>query len=542
MMTGVRTFLALSLGAAFIAGTGFAQTAPPPDLTPISQPATQAISAAIRGLRGRSTAGDDSKAKADKLIAESQQLQMAGQSAEARRRVAEAYVLLKGQTWDAKQEYAWSLALRVDPVVDSALPFIGKLTQTYSASSGATAGLKLKAALVRDDKTIRDFGTSPVPVRDLNEQPFGFDGDLEGVADGASMLRVELLDGDAPLATVETPVQVVHGVTIDRPAVEKRLAKITGHDAAKATIRYPYVLAETVAVGRRQLNEADFGIPYQPQLPYDFAAGVKNSAALLKGLESGKDLLYRAKGNTERAYWFEEAHEMMAYHVYAPMKWDGKSKLPMVLVLHGNTRDQDFYFDRDEHILAKTAEEHGYLVVCPMGFRPSAGWGSSSLNRPPAGAAAAGRGRGGRGGAPDPTRALQGDYSEKDALNVLDLVMKEYPVDPTRVYLFGHSAGGAGTWYLGEKYPEKWAAIAASAAPTAANNFPFDRLRDMPIMICHGDKDPEVPVARSRAMVAAAKAAGLNPQYLEVPDATHATIVGLVEPKVFDFFEQHRRK
>lgn len=539
MMTGVRTFLALSIGAAFIAGTGSAQPAPPPDLTPASQPATQALSTAIRGLRSRSTASDDAKTKADKLIAEAQLLQMSGQTAEARRRLAEAYVLLQGQTWDAKQEYAWSLAMRVDPVLDSGLPFIARLNQTYSASAGATAGLKLKAALVRDDKSVRDFGTSPVPLRDLSEQPFGFDGDLGGIADGAYAIRVEMLDGDARFATVETPVQVVHGIMVDRPVIEKRLAKITGHDGTKATIRYPYVLAETVAVGRRQLNEADFGIPYQPQLLYDFAAGVKNSAALLKGLESGKDVLYRAKGNTERAYWFEEAHEMMAYHVYAPLKWDGKSKLPMVLVLHGNTRDQDFYFDRDDHILAKVAEEHGYLVVCPMGFRPSAGWGSSSLNRPPAGGA--GRGRG-RGGAPDPTRALQGDYSEKDALNVLDLVMKEYPVDPARVYLFGHPAGGAGTWYLGEKYPEKWAAIAASAAPTAANNFPFERLKDMPIMICHGDKDPEVPVARSRAMVAAAKAAGLSPQYLEVPDATHATIVALVEPKVFDFFEQHRRK
>ncbi|HEU5020634.1 MAG TPA: prolyl oligopeptidase family serine peptidase, partial [Bryobacteraceae bacterium] len=144
--------------------------------------------------------------------------------------------------------------------------------------------------------------------------------------------------------------------------------------------------------------------------------------------------------------------------------------------------------------------------------------------------------------APDPARALQAQYSEKDALNVLDLVMKEYPVDPARVYLFGHSAGGAGTWYLGEKYPEKWAAIAASAAATSPNSFPFERLKDMPIMVCHGDKDPEVPVARSRAMVAAAKAAGLSPQYLEVPGATHATIVALVEPKVFAFFEHYRKK
>lgn len=523
----VRTFLLLSIGAVFLAQTGSTQTTPE-DLTSASQPSLQALSAAVRGLRSRSTVGDDAKSKAEKLIAE------AGQGAEARRRLAQAYVLLKGGTWDAKQEFAWSLALRVDPVVDSALPFIGKVTQTYSAPSGATSGLKLKASLIRNNETVRDFGAPPVPARDLNEQPFGFDGDLEGVADGAYTLRVDLLDGDTVFAKVEGPVQIARGITVDRLSVEKRLAKIAGHDSTKAAIRYPYVLAETVAVGRRQLNEADFGIPFQPQLPYDFAEGVKNSADLLKALETGKDLLYRAKGNSERAYWFEEAHEMMAYHVYAPMKWDGKSKLPMVLVLHGNTRDQDFYFDRDEHILAKLAEEHGYLVVCPMGFRPSAGWGSNSLN----GASAGGRGRGGV----DLTRALQSEYSEKDALNVLDLVMKEYPVDPARVYLFGHSAGGAGTWYLGEKYPEKWAAIAASAAPTTPNNFPFDRLKEMPIMVCHGDKDPEVPVARSRAMVAAAKEAGLNPQYVEVPDATHATIVALVEPKVFDFFEQHRKK
>jgi hypothetical protein len=79
------------------------------------------------------------------------------------------------------------------------------------------------------------------------------------------------------------------------------------------------------------------------------------------------------------------------------------------------------------------------------------GGGSNSLNRPPA--AAAGRGRGGF--APDPSRMKQGELSGKDALNVLDLVTKEYPIDADRVYLFGHSAGGARTWYFGEKYAEK---------------------------------------------------------------------------------------
>jgi hypothetical protein len=61
-------------------------------------------------------------------------------------------------------------------------------------------------------------------------------------------------------------------------------------------------------------------------------------------------------------------------------------------------------------------------------------------------------------------------------------------------------------------------------------------------MVCHGDKDDEVPVASSRNMVKTAKDHGLDPQYLEVPGATHLTIVGIVEPKVFDFFDQHPHK
>jgi poly(3-hydroxybutyrate) depolymerase len=533
-MTGLRVFLALSLGM-----TLTAQTAPPPDLSPAKQPDLQTLSTATRSLRRTATVADEVKAKVDKLLTEAQGLQASGQTAEAHRRVAQAYALLKGQTWDPKQEFAWSLALRPDTVADSSLPFIARLTQTYSAPSTATAGLNLKASLIHDGKVARELGVYPITSRDLNEQPFGFDADLDGVADGEYILRADLLDGDAPITTIDATIQIVRGIAADRAAIEKRLAKIQGHDGTKASIRYPYVLAETVNVGRRQLSGADFGLPYQPQPVYDFAAGVKTSADLLKALEAGKDPLYRAKGNSERAYWFEEAREMMAYHVYAPLKWDGKSKLPMVLVLHGNTRDQDYYFDRDDHILAKMAEEHGYLVVCPMGYRPSAGWGSNSLNRPPAGVAPAP----GRGGfAPDPNRAKQGEYSEKDALNVLDIVMKEYPVDPARVYLFGHSAGGAGTWYFGEKYADKWAGIAASAAATTPNGFPFDRLKGIPLMVCHGDKDDEVPVARSRNMVAAAKEHGLDPQYLEVPGATHLTIVALIEPKVFAFFDQHPRK
>ena len=524
-MRVIRTVPA-ALVAAMVLG---AQT-PGPGIAPERQPDYQALSTAVRTLR-RAATSEALAAQVDKLVAESGSGIARG---EARRKLANAWVLLRGGTWDKKQEYQWSLALRPDAVVaDSSLPFMIRLAQTYPASYKGAEALKIGVSLRREeDKVVRQIGVFDLPATDFIEQPFGMSANLGGVADGNYLVRAEVTDGGSPVAAIVSPLAVVKGITRDHAAVEHRLSLIQGHEGAKASVRYPYVLAETVNMGRRRWSDADFGLPYQPQPPYDFAAGVASANGLLKSLEAGKDPLYRAKGDRDRHYWFEEAGEMMAYHLYAPLKWDGKSKLPMVLVLHGNTRDQDYYFDRDDHILAKLAEQHGYLVVCPMGFRPSAGWGSGSLN------AQAGRG----GFAADPSRLRQGELSEKDALNVLDLVTKEYPIDASRIYLFGHSAGGAGTWYLGEKYAEKWAAMAASAAATRPAGFPFDRLKGMPILVCHGEQDDEVPVASSRNMVKAAREAGLDPQYLEVPGATHLTIVALVEPKVFEFFDQHAHK
>ena len=42
---------------------------------------------------------------------------------------------------------------------------------------------------------------------------------------------------------------------------------------------------------------------------------------------------------------------------------------------------------------------------------------------------------------------------------VIALVEKEYAIDTSRVYLMGHSMGGMGAWYLGQKYADKWAGL-----------------------------------------------------------------------------------
>jgi poly(3-hydroxybutyrate) depolymerase len=513
--------------------------APPAD----PQTDTVGLPAAARNLTRITKAADDVKTQAEKLIAEGTALQSSGQLGEMRRKLGTAITLLKGETWDQKTEVAWSLAMRLDSeVADSAIPVIVRISQLYGAVYKPSRDLRFRALLTggAGAQAIHEIGTFGTPTLNFISEPFGIDAHLDGVPDGAYSFHVELFDGDQLIASLDRPIQIVHGIASGRPGVEARLAKIQGHDSTKATIRYPYILATTVNSGHRHLNTADFGIPSDPHpVPFDFAAAVRHSAELLKGLESGKDLLWQAKGDNQRHYWFEEAREMMPYRLYVPRKWDGRSKLPMVLVLHGSTRDENFYFDRDGGVLAKLAEQHGYLVVCPLGYRPSADWGSAQMASGSPSTAQAGRG----GGAVNTVRLQENEWSEKDALNVLSLVRKEYPIDANRVYLFGHSRGGAGAWYLAQKYPDWWAAMANSAAGISANGYqsvPYEKLKGLPFMIEVGDQDPALNA--TRISVKLAKEHGLDPVYVEVPGATHETIVALEEPGVFDFFDQHRRQ
>jgi len=512
-----------------LAASLLAQGPAPAPVTITSQPEVQAMGNAARAARRTATAlSADLLAQADKLIADSANAPIG----EQRRKMAGALTILAGKPWDAKQEFVWSIALRPTKIVyDSALPLLATLTQFYPTTYRPTGTIRIMASLVPAGEAAVPIplGTFEIPARDLIDKPFSFDGTTTA-ADGAYQLRAQIMDPDGTSVAIERPIQLARGIETSAAAVEAKLAKIKGRDGAKASVLYPYQMARVVNVGQRAMTAGDFGGHWDTKrLPFDFAQSMKMSADVLKALEAGKDPLTRAKGDHVRHYWFEDAKEPMAYRVYAPMKWDGKSKLPMVLVLHGNSRDQDYYFDRDDNILAKLAEKHGYLVATPMGYRPSAGWGSSTLRA---------------ANAPPMTAAQQrtAELSEKDALNVLDMVTKEYGVDTSRIYLFGHSAGAAGTWYMAQKYPEKWVAIGASAAATNSVGFPFERLKGIPMMVFHGSEDNEVPIARSRNMVAALKERGFDPIYHEVKGATHGTIVAIAEPLVFEFFDKNPRK
>jgi predicted peptidase len=126
---------------------------------------------------------------------------------------------------------------------------------------------------------------------------------------------------------------------------------------------------------------------------------------------------------------------------------------------------------------------------------------------------------------------------------VINAVTRDYKIDPSRIYLTGHSLGGFGTWLVASSRPEKFAALAAvSGGPPAGGDALtalLQRVKGVPVMVVHGAQDGIAPVQLSRAMVAAAEKAGLKVTYLEVPDGDHLSVVGFTFSAVMDFFDKN---
>jgi hypothetical protein len=128
--------------------------------------------------------------------------------------------------------------------------------------------------------------------------------------------------------------------------------------------------------------------------------------------------------------------------------------------------------------------------------------------------------------------------SEKDVINVLELVLHEYPVDQTSMFLTGHSMGSGGTWYIGGKYRNYWKALAPMSGPfVQETGYPWDSLRTMPIFVTEGTQTPSLDA--SHKLRDWMKANGCNLEYKDV-NADHGGMIKLVLPDIYDFFDRCR--
>jgi predicted esterase len=291
-----------------------------------------------------------------------------------------------------------------------------------------------------------------------------------------------------------------------------------------------------------------------------------------------------------RSYLFTDTDETLPYAVFVPSKYSKDKKTPVVLALHGMNGSHRTFM---RTACVDEAEKNGFILVGPMGYNstgsfgmqfagrggpggpgrgradaprpadatpppptPGTGAGREGLAAPPRpGADAVREGRGGRAGARGPfmgmkepggtketDRAKVAELSEKDTMNVLAIIRKEFNVDENRIYLMGHSLGGGGALHMGEKYSTLWAGVAGLAP--AAFGFqwaPDSKLKDVPLLIIQGDADALVQPARTQQLVEEIKGLNYRVEYKLLPGLDHGSIIGGSMPDVFQFFAAHTR-
>ncbi len=211
-------------------------------------------------------------------------------------------------------------------------------------------------------------------------------------------------------------------------------------------------------------------------------------------------------GEYGREFTSSEDGTTQPYRLFVPRVASTTSRtLPLVVVLHGWGVDEYAWFRFTP--VKRVADDMGFVVAAP--YARGNWW-----YRGPA---------------------------EQDVLDIVADVRKCLSIDPRRIYLAGHSMGGWGTWRLGLRHPELFAAIApmagfdpGEAVAAAVHLNPY---------VVHDATDPIVPVEQSRQPVARMAERGISHLYCEEIGYGHASrMIGDHLRRVFAWFREHPRE
>lgn len=238
------------------------------------------------------------------------------------------------------------------------------------------------------------------------------------------------------------------------------------------------------------------------------------------------DITQRCSADDNQSPAKSAAHALYAKHVYAsPQTTDSSSgKLPyrimsppdikpdrvypLVLFLHGAGErgdDNQAQLVHAAHEFARSdrrTANPAFVVFpqCPKEKRwVESDWGLES-------------GRGQHDKSPSETMQL--------ALELVDQLSIDYPIDFKRRYVVGLSMGGQGAWFAAAN-SDRFAAmleVCGGGDPEFAKQY-----AGKPIWAFHGQADNVVPVERGREMITALTKAGHAPElrYVEYPEVRH---------------------
>lgn len=469
------------------------------------------LSVGFNTLKNSVPMNEEKKKQIADLEAKAQKANGEKRYGDAMRHLTHGITLMRGMTWTPARAWTAALQIKTDRVIADPGDVVKfNVTQVFALEEPLVGNLNGALTIApaknpaknKDPQAAKELKQMGEIAGDFTAKPLEVEAKLPELEDGEYVLALLLKPTEGDTITKTAAIHIARGLAAQQQALHNRSAKAARElgnkpELLRTLAAVDYQLSLPALVGAGQITGAR-----------DFKKETATAASYLDQIAKGQNPLRTMKGDFRWAYRSEVDKELQPYRVFVPTKYDAAKPMPMVVALHGMGGDENSYFTAyDNGIVKREAEARGYLVVCPKGR------GSASM--------------------------YAGD-AERDVMDVIAAMRRDYNVDADRIYLTGHSMGGYGTWSIAPKYPDMFAAL----APIAGGGMPssLSKIKHVPQIVIHGDKDPTVPVERSRVMVKAAQELGIKIKYVEVPGGNHTDIAVPAMKDIFDWFDAHKRQ
>ncbi len=188
----------------------------------------------------------------------------------------------------------------------------------------------------------------------------------------------------------------------------------------------------------------------------------------------------------------QHTHGILNYDLFVPSPNDTTKKYPLITYFHGYNDTVKKYFNWYDNSVQSVNPCFVLAPKCPP--NDPEGWGNSWQNL----------------------------FSTRMTLafEVLDSLIRHCNIDTNRLYVYGTSMGGYGTYEVLNRYPQKFAAamvLCGGGSPSTATE-----VMKTPLWIFHGRMDNTVPISESRNLYDQMIALGATKvRFTEYPRAGH---------------------
>ncbi len=174
------------------------------------------------------------------------------------------------------------------------------------------------------------------------------------------------------------------------------------------------------------------------------------------------------------------------YAIYIPGNYSPAAPVPLILALHFGVGGRDAAGaggDVVQILIGPALAELGAIIVAPDSVRGN--WSSPE--------------------------------NEKAVSALLDMVLARYSIDGKKVAVTGFSMGGAGSWHLAEKFPERFSAAipVAGRPPASASGW------RLPVLAIHSRDDQVAPFEPTAVRIGELQKAGVNAKLIPLTGITH---------------------